>query len=150
MCGLSFFRLVEDEVAFPVERFQVGLYARGLVGLFLLVAPDVQRDLVLFADFGHQWLEHLLEERVLQLVVLHVAIYRRLPVHELQQLDIPPDELRVQRLCEKSLYDVKLSSELAEQGDRLERLALLAFAFARRRVAVCDQELELRQGGTLP
>lgn len=55
------FCLVEDEVAFPVERFQVGLYARGFVGLFLLVTPDVERNLVLFADFGYQRFENLLE-----------------------------------------------------------------------------------------
>ena len=46
---LTIHRFVEDEVAFPVERFQVGLYARSLVRLFLLVTPDVERNLMFLA-----------------------------------------------------------------------------------------------------
>lgn len=143
-------RLVKDQVPLPVQGFEVGLYPGSLVGFLLLVPPDLKRYFLLFPDFGHERFEHLLKERVLQFVVLHVAIHGGFSADELQQFDIPTDEFGVQGLGEKSLDDIKPSPEFAEQRDRLEDLPFFPIALARRRVTVCDQKFNFDKGGTLP
>ena len=136
------FSLVEDEVPFAVERFKVGLDTRSLVRLLLLVAPDEQRNLLFAAHLCHQRFEHLLEERVLQLVVLHVAIDIGLAPDKFKHPDIPVNKLRIERLCQESLDDVKPATQFATERNRLEGFAFLTLAFARCRVAIHHEELE--------
>ena len=99
-------RLVKNEVPFPVERFEVGFDTGGLVRFLVLVASDVELHALLAAHLSDQWLEHLLEEGVLQFVVLHVTVHGASSAYEVQQLYVPLDELRVQSPVEKCLDDI--------------------------------------------
>ena len=99
-------RLVEDQVSHPVERLQVGLDTRGLVGLFALVRPDMQLYATLAPHLGHKRLKDLLKNGSSQLVVLHVAIHGGLTLYAIKELHIPVDKLRVERLVEACADDV--------------------------------------------
>ncbi len=90
------FSLVQYQVPFSVHRLKVRLYTRGLVRLFALVRPYIQLYAPLFADLGDKGAEHLLEKRVLKLVVLHVAVDRGLVPYVLKHLHIPVYELGVE------------------------------------------------------
>ena len=136
------FSLVEDEVPFAVERFKVGLDTCSLVRLLLLVAPDEQRNLLFAAHLCHQRFEHLLEERVLQLVVLHIAIDIGLAPDKIKHTDIPVNKLRIECLRQESLDDIEPGAQFATKRNRLEGFSFLPLAFARCRVAIRHEELE--------
>ena len=72
--GVVALLLVEDPAALTVDGLEVGLDACGLVGFLAVVALDVKFAVALAALVAQEGAEDLIEERVLQLVVLHVPI----------------------------------------------------------------------------
>ena len=136
------FSLVEDEVPFAVERFKVGFDTRSLVRLLLLVAPDEQRNLLFAPDLCHQRFEHLLEERVLQFVILHVAIDIGLSSDKIKHPDIPVNELRIECLRQESLDDIEPGTQFATKRNCLEGFTFLPLTFTRCRVAIRHEKLE--------
>ena len=126
-----------------IETLKVCLDARGLVGLFLLIALNVERDVFLLSHLSDERSKYLLEERILELVVFHPAIYGATPSHVFEQLHIPVDEFGIECLCEACLDDIELAVPLSQEHDRLEGFSLLPFRFTRSRVAVDNEELEL-------
>lgn len=58
------FHFIEYEVAFAVQRFQIGLDAGRLVSLAVFIGMDIQLYARLFlSHLGHEGLEYLLEKR---------------------------------------------------------------------------------------
>ena len=98
------------------------------------------------AHLTDQRFEYLLKKRVLQFVVLHVAVHRCLSVYIFQQLYIPVDEVRVQSTVQADIDNIDLLFQLSHQ-DAAFGAAVLALVLAGCGVAVDDQEIELVQGG---
>lgn len=113
--GIVAFRLVEYEIAGTVHRFEVSFDTCCLVGFLLLVSSYVELYALLASHLGDERLKYLLKERVLKFVVLHVAIDWSTTSDKCEQLHIPVDELGIERLSQKRLYDVQLAGELAEE-----------------------------------
>ena len=68
------FVLIEDEVSFPVQRFQVRFDTGGFIRFLFRVRIDVQFYTLFLFGFPYKRFEYLLEERVLKLVVLHKVV----------------------------------------------------------------------------
>lgn len=113
--GIVAFCLVEYEIAGTVHRFEVSFDACCLVGFLLLVSSYVELYALLASHLGDERLKYLLKEWVLKFVVLHVAIDWSTTSDKCEQLHIPVDELGIERLSQKRLYDVQLAGELAEE-----------------------------------
>lgn len=73
--------LVENEITFPVQRFEVRLDTGCLIRFLLRVRIDIQFYVLFLFRLSHERFEDLLEKRVLQLVVLHEVIESGPPVH---------------------------------------------------------------------
>lgn len=90
---------------------------------------DVELHVPLASHLAYQRFEYLLEERVLQLVILHVAVYGYLGFHVFQQLDVPVDELGVQSAVQPGIDDINLVLQLPHE-DAAFGAAVLAFVFS--------------------
>ena len=138
------FGFVEDEISFPVQRLQIGFDTCSLIGFSSFVRLNIELNILFTPCFTHQRLEYLLEERVLQFIVLHVAIHGNFSAHVFQQLHIPVNEFCVQSTVQTWLDDIEFRTDHAHQDTAL-CTAVLAFVLTGCRVAVNDEELELLQ-----
>ena len=143
--GVVLFFLVEHPRAKPVERLQVGLDARGLVGLLSRILTNEELRIARCALVAQQWLEHLLIKRVLQLIVFNVPVHVGLARHVLVQLKVPAYELGVGFASEKALNYVIHPLVLTHQPQSLGAACLL-LAVGICGVAIADKEAELLQG----
>lgn len=112
---VAFHVFVEDEPSLAVERFEVALDARELVGFLSCVGADVE-ETVLFATLGEEREEDLLIEGVLECVVLDEVI----DLDALRDVGIdfvePVDELSGSGMVVAGVDDIEYAVEVAEES----------------------------------
>ena len=75
------FLLVKNKVTLAVERFQIRFDTCRFVGLPVLVRMNVELYVPFISYLCYQRFEHLLKKRILQFIVLHIAVHRNFTAH---------------------------------------------------------------------